>query len=531
MSNDSNYNPVNPLGVFPNWIFCPKIVPLVYDDSLSYYEFLNKLMVKLNEVITFANQINANVDYLRVIVERLQTLIDGFDARISQNEEDISALQAATDALNTSIEGINSMLETMQGDIDANSAAIEDLAESVETEIATAIVPLTNTVNALTNTVSSNTTRIETLENAAFDPTSFVIPPAPFNFVMSMLNGNSNGIRIVVDGTGATSDSIQWVDGGQYDPTNIPQKQKFTQKFKIPRFYSSGNQAHLVIPSVFPIKYGANVDFSLYFYANRWTGGTSVNTGIVKVGTISFSTLLAEGGYSISGTPSSGSACFNEMELFPNLTTGCYDLYIYNGRNGHYSWINDYMMSSIMITTTDFGNTSQLTGIQKYFNELNSHAIQLTSAIDGKISSATAEITHDYQNADNTVLSTALSADFLAPTTPLFTAATGVTVSSNNTRFSSWNNGVDREGRKIMFELIVSIADITPDTTITIGSYSGVVTKTHSLNFQILAPSNGGYCSIASDGTIAARFYGTSFPSSTTVRIYGYVWEPYNSYS
>lgn len=525
------YVPVDPVSNFPNWIYCTKIVPLVYDDTLSYMEFLNKLMVKLNEVINYANQINANVEDLKEVVDRIAELVNGFDSRITANENNIADLQTATEAINTAIENINNTITTMQGDIEANTAAIEDLAESVESEIATAIVPLTNTVNNLTNQVSSNTTRIETLENAAFDPSSFVIPTAPFNFIMSMLNGNSNGIRIVVDGTGAASDSIQWVDGGQYDPTNIPQKQKFTQKFKIPRFYSSGNAAHLVIPSVFPIKYGAGIDYSLYFYANRWTGGTSVNTGIVKVGPISFNTLLSDGGYSLSGSPSSGTGCFNEMELFPNNATGCYDLYIYNGRNSHYAWINDYMFSSLMITTIDFGSTTQLTGIQKYFNELNTHALQLTGVIDGKISSATASISHDYMVADNNILATALSADYLAPTNPTFTPATGVTVTSNSTRFNTWNNGDDREGRKIMFELVVSIDSITPDTTITIGSYPNVVTKSHSLNFQVLAPNNGGYCSIASDGTIAARFYGDTFPSNTGVRIYGYVWEPYNSYS
>ena len=34
---------------------CPKILPLVYDESLSYYEVLCKLVDKVNDVIDFKN--------------------------------------------------------------------------------------------------------------------------------------------------------------------------------------------------------------------------------------------------------------------------------------------------------------------------------------------------------------------------------------------------------------------------------------------------------------------------------------------
>ena len=35
--------------------FCQKVLPAVYDDSLTYYELLCKLTYKLNEVITTQN--------------------------------------------------------------------------------------------------------------------------------------------------------------------------------------------------------------------------------------------------------------------------------------------------------------------------------------------------------------------------------------------------------------------------------------------------------------------------------------------
>lgn len=38
---------------------CAKILPVTYDDSLSYYEQICKLTTKMNEIVNF---INTNVD-------------------------------------------------------------------------------------------------------------------------------------------------------------------------------------------------------------------------------------------------------------------------------------------------------------------------------------------------------------------------------------------------------------------------------------------------------------------------------------
>lgn len=46
--------------------YVQKVLPLVYDDSLSYYELLAKVVYKLNEVIENENQLP---DYIRKIIE------------------------------------------------------------------------------------------------------------------------------------------------------------------------------------------------------------------------------------------------------------------------------------------------------------------------------------------------------------------------------------------------------------------------------------------------------------------------------
>ena len=73
--------------------WCNKILPLVYDDSLSYYETLCKIAEKLNEVI---NDINEIPQYIRDLVsdeklkEIMQTLLNNLQEQIASANEGTS---------------------------------------------------------------------------------------------------------------------------------------------------------------------------------------------------------------------------------------------------------------------------------------------------------------------------------------------------------------------------------------------------------------------------------------------------------
>ena len=78
---------------FPNNIFMAKIIPLVYDDTLSYYEFLCKVLNKLNEVIgavnTDLNQIDSLVKkYVDEYIESgdISNIINALEDRIEALE-------------------------------------------------------------------------------------------------------------------------------------------------------------------------------------------------------------------------------------------------------------------------------------------------------------------------------------------------------------------------------------------------------------------------------------------------------------
>ena len=81
---------------------CHKILPLVYDESLSYYEVLCKCVDNINELITQNGEIIDNVDLLNNSVLELNNRVEavegeiyGFEERINQ---DFARLQAEINA-------------------------------------------------------------------------------------------------------------------------------------------------------------------------------------------------------------------------------------------------------------------------------------------------------------------------------------------------------------------------------------------------------------------------------------------------
>ena len=59
--------------------WCQKVLPLVYDDSLSYYEVLCKIVEYINNLIKTDNEIFATIDKMQKDIDVLQDWINNFD--------------------------------------------------------------------------------------------------------------------------------------------------------------------------------------------------------------------------------------------------------------------------------------------------------------------------------------------------------------------------------------------------------------------------------------------------------------------
>ena len=65
------------LPYFKFW--CMKVIPLVYDESLSYYEVLCKVVKYINDLIDSDKEIVENIGQLRTELAVVQEWIDKFD--------------------------------------------------------------------------------------------------------------------------------------------------------------------------------------------------------------------------------------------------------------------------------------------------------------------------------------------------------------------------------------------------------------------------------------------------------------------
>lgn len=67
------------MNINPLKFYCQKVLPLAFDDSLSYYESLCKIADKLNEVIQSSNGIQPALEEIQSQINDLKNQIDDID--------------------------------------------------------------------------------------------------------------------------------------------------------------------------------------------------------------------------------------------------------------------------------------------------------------------------------------------------------------------------------------------------------------------------------------------------------------------
>lgn len=115
MPNIFDYNPAN-ITPYPYWRW-NKVLPAVYDDSLSQYEILSKLLYTVNDIITSTNTMGEQVEQLTQLV---QQLIDGqFPSGIVDYVESIVEATIDDDiaAINQVISDISDEIESLENSL------------------------------------------------------------------------------------------------------------------------------------------------------------------------------------------------------------------------------------------------------------------------------------------------------------------------------------------------------------------------------------------------------------------------------
>lgn len=204
-----------PIIKFPNNVFIPKIVPLVYDDTLSYYEFLCKVLNKMNEAIEALNALGVKVDALEQAVAQLQAKVAEFEDRISQNEADIATLQGLVTEINTAISGINQTIEGLSSQVSNNTTNITILTGSVNSinstisDIQDAIERIgqeAGDIPEIQGDIDALDTRVSNLENATFG--TVTANPMNVNFSYDLRDPDAVDFDIVKISGEFTNDDI-----------------------------------------------------------------------------------------------------------------------------------------------------------------------------------------------------------------------------------------------------------------------------------------------------------------------------------
>mgnify|MGYP001055010536 CR=1 FL=1 len=207
--------------------WCQPIIPLVYENELSYYEVLCRVKEKLNEVIKTVNTIydsiigdvNAIVDGLEERVDlKIEELENKMNQQLEQNRQDILALIAQMELqLKEQQDKINQQLE--QQDIKIDNKILQ-LEQDVETQIA-----------LLKAWVNGNNTSILAYIDSEIQKVIDMIPTITSTQVINPITGKmedvgttiymlSNLFRIFAEPAG-NWDNRNYLTAGQFDELGI----------------------------------------------------------------------------------------------------------------------------------------------------------------------------------------------------------------------------------------------------------------------------------------------------------------------
>ena len=118
--------------------YCQKVLPLVYDDSLSYYEVLGKTTKKLNEVIEAMNNLTEDIDTL--IDSRIENALNEFKQIIDEEINEV----------NNQITAINTRITELSGEIITD----RELINALRTDFNNLEAALTNQLGVITRRIN-----------------------------------------------------------------------------------------------------------------------------------------------------------------------------------------------------------------------------------------------------------------------------------------------------------------------------------------------------------------------------------------
>lgn len=163
--------------------WCMKVLPTIYDDSLSYYEVLCKIGQKLNT--TLSNLITLGDDFdtleaditkklqdfltqyradLKAVQDEVTETLAGYDAEIKKVQQDFADFSAAVDANFAALEA--SIKKTLNDEIADIDAEVTAKLAAVDTEVDNKLAAVQSQIDAAVSKLNSDFATLEASVNS-----------------------------------------------------------------------------------------------------------------------------------------------------------------------------------------------------------------------------------------------------------------------------------------------------------------------------------------------------------------------------
>ncbi len=125
----------------PFQFWCSKVLPLIYDDSLSYYETLCKLYNLVTKLIELCNELidavkdidgrvtvlEQTVDLLNQELVKLKTRMTNAETKIESLEDSVTSIQQSITNITSTLNEYGDRITTVEGDIATINSSIENI--------------------------------------------------------------------------------------------------------------------------------------------------------------------------------------------------------------------------------------------------------------------------------------------------------------------------------------------------------------------------------------------------------------------
>lgn len=220
--------------------YCQKVLPATYDDSLSYYESICKLVTKMNEIITELNAIDP------------ESILELVDDRVDERLVDLNKqMQNLTDRVNQVMGSVTSALEKYNNEVTMEMhRQLTEMTVLLSTQLAALRIYVNNQDNMI---LSELRYQIELLKNQLPELTTVYVY-SPFSSqivdIQTAINEIWDNIK-VYSLTANEYDDMKWT-AEQYDGFQLTayQYDYYSRRFiwKDPNFYMTdvwtGEQIH-----------------------------------------------------------------------------------------------------------------------------------------------------------------------------------------------------------------------------------------------------------------------------------------------